>query len=268
MSGSESIVGYQGFRWLKISSLCLALLILVYVLYCPIGGANGGTLIGYIYGGLATLGILHLMWFGVRKRDYYSVSGSAQSWLAAHVWLGILLLFLVPLHSGFSFGLNLHSFCYYVLVAVVLSGIWGALNYISMPGMIQSHRGGGTAKQLLEQIALIEDQAMELARSKSDRFSQTLKPLLSHYEPKIGKVSRAIDLTKLSEGLSVLRDEEKPEALKLISLAKNKHKLCNDLERELRVKYLLRFWLYLHVPLSCLLLVLVAIHIFVVFYRW
>lgn len=268
MSNAQNIIAYQGYRWLKISSFCLAVLVLVYIFNCPIGGANGGSVLGYAYGGLATLGILHLMWFGVRKRDYYSTAGSAQSWLAAHIWIGILLLFLVPLHAGFSFGLNLHSFCYYILVLVVFSGIWGAINYVSMPGLIESHRGGGSSKQLLEQIGLIEEQIIDLARSKSDRFSQALKNLLVRYEPRLRKKSHGIEPAKLSEQISVLRDEERPDALKVISLAQNKLKLCHTLEQELRVKYSLRIWLYLHVPLSCLLLILVFIHIFVVFYRW
>lgn len=268
MSTAENIINYQGYRWLKISSLCLALLVLVYLINCPVGGRNGGTLIGYIYGGLATLGILHLLWFGVRKRDYYSTSGSAQSWLAAHIWIGILLLILVPLHAGFSFGLNLHSLCYYVLVAVVLSGIWGALNYVSMPGLIQSHRGGGGAKQLLEQIGVIEEQILDLAKGKGERFSQALKSLLTPYEPALGKKTPSIEPAKLSEQLALLNDPERPDALKVISLAQSKIKLCQNVEQEVRVKYLLRAWLYLHVPLSCLLLILVSLHIFVVFYRW
>jgi len=86
----QSFLVYRQFRYLKISvSLCLLALI-IYIIdnnwHLTLDEApNGGTILGYILGGIASVLILVLMWFGIRKRLYNSRVGTIQGWLSAHV---------------------------------------------------------------------------------------------------------------------------------------------------------------------------------------
>ena len=156
----ENFFNYRGYRWLWISIVALMLFIIFYICDHPVGGRNGGTTLGLVYGVLAALGIIYLMMFGIRKRAYYSYRNSVKSWLGAHVWLGILLLFLVPLHSGFLFGWNVHTLTYLLMTVTIVSGIWGAFAYATMAPQIGSHRGEGTQKSILQEINIISKEIL------------------------------------------------------------------------------------------------------------
>ena len=130
----ENLVNYRSFHWLWINLFFLIVLATFYYFDHPIEGRNGGTPLGYAYGVLATLGILVLMWLGIRKRTYTYYTRPLIGWVSAHLWIGLSLLLVVPLHSGFQLGWNVHSLAYGFLLATVLSGIWGTLNYFHSPG--------------------------------------------------------------------------------------------------------------------------------------
>ena len=49
----------------------------------------------------------------------------AQTWMKAHIWLGLLTVPLVVLHSGGSVGGSLTTIFVIVFSAVIVSGIWG-----------------------------------------------------------------------------------------------------------------------------------------------
>ena len=94
---SETFISYKKFRWLWITVGFLALSGFLYALDSPPGGRNGGTPLGYGLGIVSALAVAWLMAYGLRKRAYSSTLGTVEGWLAAHVWIGIGLLLLVPL---------------------------------------------------------------------------------------------------------------------------------------------------------------------------
>ena len=105
----ENFINYRNYRWFWISFVFMFMMVALYLLNDPVGNRRGDTNVGYFLGGVSTLGTLILMWFGRRKRAYSSTQGTVMGWLSAHVWIGLALLLLVPLHSGFQLGLNVHS---------------------------------------------------------------------------------------------------------------------------------------------------------------
>ena len=272
MAIQESFVTHASFRWVKITLLLLAIFGLVYSLDNPIGGPNGGTVLGYSYGGIATFFILYLMWFGVRKRSYSSTVGTLKGWLSAHVWIGIMLLLLVPLHSAFSFGLNVHTLAYGLMCLTILSGIWGALNYSLLADQVGSHRGEGTAAQMLEQIDSLSQRIKSIdlganaaLQSLTAFEAQPPRNILSCLKAERPKLLDASALAKIA---AQIPDSSQAKFQELIQLISKKHALCNKLRQEIRAKTLLRLWLYLHLPLSFALLAALAVHIFSVFYYW
>ena len=67
-----SFLSHRGGFWLWFALTLVLASVVAYVWHEPIGLANGGTWLGYTLGTLATLLIVWLTLFGVRKRAYYS----------------------------------------------------------------------------------------------------------------------------------------------------------------------------------------------------
>ena len=268
----SSFFGHRRLFYFWSNLFVLAALLVGYVLYAPIGGRNGGTLLGYAYGGFATLAIVWLAWFGIRKRSYYRASDTLRDWLAGHVWLGLILLVIVPLHSGFSFGLNVHTLAYVLMALVILTGLWGAVNYVVLAPQIPSHRGLGSLKAVLEQIDGLE-RDLNITFSAAPALRQKLLPLEFSWRAGIwrsfhSRLPKELDHLAAGKILSACSAEEREKAAQIFSLLGRKLTLCRQLEAEVRAKALLKFWLYVHLPCTCALLIALAAHIFSVFYYW
>jgi hypothetical protein len=278
----ETFLSYRGYLWLWICVLSLTVLWGVYLVDNPLGGPNGGTVLGYTYGGIATAGILYLMYYGIRKRSFYAKVSTLKGTLSAHVWIGITLIFIVPLHSGFSFGLNVHTLAYVLMLITIFSGIWGVVMYERLPLDIRSQRGGGTMRVLLEQINALSadivrlagvDPASKSSSPKSDAFLGMLQKIDFSYSPSLFRSLRAtnpkaIDPKQAAGLMSSLAPAEQEDALKLIALVNRKRELVCRTQDEARALTWVRLWLFIHLPVSFGLVVALAVHIFSVFYYW
>jgi hypothetical protein len=269
----DTFFSYKRYRFFILNVLTLIVLIGIYIMDSPIGGRNGATVVGYTYGTLAALGIAYLMYYGIRKRSYHASLTTLKGTLSAHVWIGISLAFIVPMHCGFNFGLNIHTLAYVLMLMVILSGIYGAIAYFSLAPSIPSHRGAGTVKKHLEQIKIINSSIDDLLTNRTDRFVDLKRKVDFDYNPTLYNAlfAEKIELTdrsKLAELLQYLDEKEQVEALKLIGLVDKKIELIDELRREVAVMTKMKIWLYVHLPISFALLAAVLIHIFVVFYYW
>jgi hypothetical protein len=86
---------------------------------------GGGSLPGFTFG-LVGAGVIlfeFLLW--PRKHVRVRRFGSAQAWLRAHIWLGLLTLPILILHSGFRWGGSLSTVLMVLLIVVVASGVVG-----------------------------------------------------------------------------------------------------------------------------------------------
>jgi len=269
ISDSQSFWSYRNYFWLWLSLSILIVLSLIYFLFVPATGHSGDSFLGYFLGVLATLAIFYLMWFGIRKRSYYTSQGSLKSWLAAHVWIGISLLFVVPLHAGFELSWNVHSIAYYVMVIVVLSGIWGAINYKNLASKISANRGGVQSKELLQEISRLDNQLKEL--KQNEKIKDFTDKIDFHFDP--GSFLRIFyfkpenfSVGSIKTELSLLSETETKNAFDVLKLLSLKRDLVGRWYSDLRISFLLKFWLLIHVPLSFCLILLVLLHIVLVFY--
>ncbi|WP_089935683.1 hypothetical protein [Candidatus Entotheonella palauensis] len=134
---SNSFLTYRQSMCLKLGGFVAVLSIVVYIVYYFYLPASmppgGGTMLGLLYGAVATAAIMVLMAYSVRKRSYRSRLGTLQGWLSAHCYIGLLTLLWVPLHSGFRFSTNVHTLAYVLLVLVALSGLLGAYLFAVKP---------------------------------------------------------------------------------------------------------------------------------------
>ena len=267
---SETFFNYRNARWFWINLVLLCVLSAVYFIDSPIGGKNGSTWVGYTYGFIAAAGILYLMWYGIRRRSYSSAGSNLKSCLSAHAWLGIALALIVPLHCGFQFGLNIHSLAYYLMMIVIISGIYGAVNYVRLAPLIAAHRGGGHAPLLLEHIQRLSIEIGALGKGRSDAFIKLLQAADFELQPSVWTCMRGRLVPKLSQSavtelLSLLKGEEHESALKAISLTTKKREIATKLQGDIRTLAKLKLWLWVHLPISLAMFVCVVAHVLIIF---
>ncbi|MEX2327819.1 MAG: hypothetical protein WD558_08800, partial [Pseudomonadales bacterium] len=107
--------------------------IIAYAIHDPKPEPNGGTMLGYTLGTLGAVLILWLLYLGRRKRNFIHGWGTVRGWVSAHVYFGVSLLLVATLHSGFQFGINIHTLAYGLMCLVIFSGIFGVWAYRTFP---------------------------------------------------------------------------------------------------------------------------------------
>ena len=290
----ESIVRYNRYRYLWVALGLCAVAIFAYALHDPQEPPNGGTALGYTLGTLGALLIVWLAWFGVRKRQYSSTTGTVQGWLSAHVYLGLALIVVVLLHTGFQFGVNVHTLALVLMILVVLSGIFGVYMYIKYPLRLSENRQGAGRSDLVDQIDDIDRRAKrvaeglprgygELIHSGINRTvvggsgwamitgrdnSQVVLPTGDEYTV-VANPGQEAALDWLADQQSRSMDAETAAKMaELSGLLRNKRKLLERLREDIRLQAMLEVWLYIHVPLSVGLLAALVVHITTVFVYW
>jgi len=168
----ESFLAHDQFRYLKIALALVAVALVIYIGYEPVGGRGGDSWVGYGLGGLAAALVLLLLWYGIRKRRFYSTMGTVRGWLSAHVYLGGAVVIIATLHCAFEFGFNIHTLAYALLVATVASGLYGAYAYARFPSLMSANRVGVGLQAMLDEVASLEQQAVELADRIDDATHQ------------------------------------------------------------------------------------------------
>ena len=170
----SSILDYARKRYLWVAlALCVASAVLYYW-HEPADPPNGGTWLGYTLGTIGALLILWLLAFGVRKRSYRSSLGTVRGWLSAHVYLGLALLLVVTLHSGFQFGWNVHTLAYVLMCVVIASGLFGVVAYLRYPQLMSDNRTSLTRDQMLEELAGIDDRCVRQANAMQGDFANVI----------------------------------------------------------------------------------------------
>jgi hypothetical protein len=240
------------------------------------GGRSGSTWVGYGLGSISA-GILYwLMWLGVRKRDYTSTGAPLRGWVSAHVYLGSTLLLLVPLHSAFEFGSNVHTLAFALMSLVVVSGMLGVGLYALVPTSMTRNRSNITLDAMLERIAEIDVECDLAAGGLPDYYAQAV--VLSIDKTYIGgslrdQLSATDEGCGTSQALKQLRNSEielngdaKAQERKLVELIARKELMLKQLRRDVRFKGMLDLWLIVHVPAAFATCAAVGIHVFVVFW--
>lgn len=86
---------------------------------------GGGSLPGFSFGVIGGLICLFEFLIWPRKKLRSWRLGRVQTWMKAHIWLGLLSLPILVLHSGFRLGGSLSTILMILFVVVIASGVWG-----------------------------------------------------------------------------------------------------------------------------------------------
>ena len=270
----KSYLRHRDYLYLKLSLISLGVAILLYVATRPRGGGNGGTWYGYSVGTLSAALILWLMWLGVRKRSYQAGGVMLREWLSGHVYFGLLLVALVPLHSGFQFGWNIHTLAYALMCAVIASGIAGVILYGAVPSQISENRAGEKLASMLEQIETLDSECKTAAGGLPDEFAEAVAYSIDN--TRIGgsltqqirgrNSATRFALSRVRAKAQQFGDEYRDRIKQLLGLLALKQEMVERVERDVRLKALLDLWLLMHVPLAFGTVAAVVAHVWIVFF--
>src|ERR1700693_5602544 len=127
----------------------------------------GGTPLGVIFGSIALGIFVFAALLGVRKKVVLWRIGTVQRWLRAHIWLTLLTIPLVILHSGFRLGGPMTTLIIVLYVIVMVSGIYGLVLQHYMPTAMMERL---PAESVYEQIPHIRAQLVAAATKMRDSF--------------------------------------------------------------------------------------------------
>lgn len=291
-----SFLAYDNFRYLKIAVGAVVAAIVLYVAVPPYGSRYGGGWAGYTLGTVGALLIVWLTWFGYRKRTYdpenkyvrSQAAGSPEELhqaedpsrlarrLSAHVYLGLALLVIATLHTGFNFGWNIHTLAYALMCLVIASGVYGVFAYVRYPRQMTENRENMTLAQMQAQITAIDAELRRRVLPLDDSMATIIRGSLEntpiggsmwrqvsgHY-PDCGTAAAIARLHALPNAGPGAPDETQRL---LRAKLDEKASFVRRLRLDIRLKALMDIWLYVHVPLTFALLAALIAHVVSVFY--
>jgi hypothetical protein len=276
VSDHEGFLRHARFRWLKIAAAISVVALVGYLAADVKPRPNGGSWYGYTLGTIGALLIVWLTMLGVRKRQMTPGAWSLKAWTSAHVYLGLALIVIATLHTGFQFGWNIHTLAYALMMLVILSGIYGISAYATLPQALSNNRGELTQGQMLDALRAIDRQLHEaaqplgrhqadlvLAALEQDAFAGGLMARLS------GRYRNCATRAAVDGfNRATLAQAQDPMIQRIESLLQRRMSQLDRIRRHMRIRGLLEVWLYVHVPVTFALLAALTAHIISVFYYW
>ncbi|THD61358.1 hypothetical protein [Phenylobacterium sp.] len=279
-STHESFLRHGGFLFARLSlALCAgAIAVYAYAAFHDRLPQGGGTTLGYTLGALGAILIVWLALLGVRKRAVSDGHYSLKAWVSAHVYLGLSLIVIATLHTGFKFGLNVHTLAYGLMLLVIASGAVGVWAYATLPRALSNNRGDTTRKQMLGEIHDLDEQLLEAAQPLSRPNAEIVRLSLEGTDigggfwrrlfGAYGDCANDHAIALVGPALQVASGREATALRKVDQLLRDKAKALGKARRQMHITALLEAWLFVHVPATFALLAALLVHIVSVFLYW
>ncbi|WP_426170002.1 hypothetical protein [Sandarakinorhabdus sp. DWP1-3-1] len=276
----SGFLAHRGGRWRKVALALSALAIAVYALTDPQPRPNGGTATGYLLGTVGALLILWLSLIGLRKRIITTRPYSLKGWTSAHVYLGLSLIVIGTLHTGFQLGFNVHGLAYGLMLIVVLSGLYGIAVYAALPAQLSANRNEATQPQMLEALRALDRQldtaAQPLDRDEAELVRLSLEQcdvgggLVSRLTGRYPRCGNARARAAVQAIVDARLRSGAPDArlAQILFLLERKDAALAQARRHIGLKTRLEIWLYIHVPATFALLAALLAHVLSVFLYW
>jgi hypothetical protein len=277
-SNHESFLRHRGYRWLKVALVLSLVSLIAYGAIDVQPRHNGGSWYGYLLGTIGALLILWLTMLGVRKRAMTRGRWSLKAWTSAHVYLGLSLIVVATLHTGFQFGWNVHTLAYALMMLVIFSGLYGISAYATLPNELSDNRAEMTKGQMVDAVYKIDrqlqlaaqplpgaDTELVVGSTGQNPFAAGLIRRLSGRYPKCPN-RRA--LTEMRRRMTTATGEQADALETVVNLLERKAAALGRIRKHMKIKALLEVWLFIHVPVTFALIAALAAHIVSVFFYW
>ena len=259
--------------WLLASAGCLA----VFLVNVAFFRFDAGNLWGIAYGTLAALFMIGAALFGARRRMMARAAkrklGRSRAWLQFHLYGGALAMLLVLMHTGFRIPSGAQNCWLWALsLWVTGSGLLGVALQKIIPRMLASGL----------EIEVVYERIPELVRQLRARaeavIADSTAPVKEYYFKNlapslIAPEARLVYYIDITGGLqsrlrqfSYLRNVLAADEQRALDALEDMYRTKLELDAHFTLQKALRWWLYLHVPASLVLLALLAVHLFSVIY--
>jgi hypothetical protein len=198
--------------------------------------------------------------------------------LSAHVYMGLALIVIATLHTGFHFGWNIHTLAYALMCGVIASGVAGVFCYARVPRLMTENRHGMAIAQMLGRIAGLDDELRTAALAVDDKTAGLVQYSVEQttlggtfwrqLSGRCPDCATAAALAGIGEAEADTTEEQRRADRQVRVLLQEKSRLLDRARRDIRYKALMDIWLYFHVPLSFALLAALLAHVVAVFYLW
>ncbi|MGH7493690.1 MAG: hypothetical protein ACREOO_15035 [bacterium] len=249
----------------------------VYALNWTIAEIHPYSIWGLTYGTLAAILMAGAGMLGVRRRMNRMALrlrlGQAQPWLQFHIYGGMLAALLMFMHTGFRVPHGVLTWwLWFSTIIVTASGILGVFLQKWIPKILSS----GLAIEVLyeripELIVELREKANELMQTCAEPVREFYRkevaivlvrpqPRFIYYLDITGGIHSRIKQFDYLRGLLPVQEKEKLDRLQSF------YKTKLEIDAHYTLQRTLRWWLFLHVPLSLVVLVLMMIHLLSVWY--
>jgi hypothetical protein len=247
----------------------------------------GGTPLGLVFGTISLGIFVFAALLGVRKKLPFLPVGNVQHWLRGHIWLTLLTIPLILLHSGFRLGGPMTTTLMVLYAIVMVSGIYGLILQHKLPTMMKESL---PAEIVFEQIPNVRAQLCAAA----EKLQRSLKQMattgsavvatdVSQEEVLAGFIEQRLLpylRARHSEKYRLGHTREADEIFRHLKLRVDEmyrprvdemRRWCEErrlTDTQVRMQHWLHDWLCVHVPLSFLLLLMTVWHGFVTLFRY
>jgi len=260
-------------KWPVIFSGLMAVALGAGFYYLGQGKVHAGSPGGLAYGIAGFAAILFPAAYRVRRTVYRFRLGSLQNWMSAHIYIGILSLFLILLHTGFRFHGIFSMILFVLFLLVIASGIIGAVIYNMVPLALAKYgREIVPIEEVEEELRNHLKEAEEYVADKSDRLREVFREEIKRRFFKDGAAWSFL-LREEREMLHSCKTffnklREKMEPAEHYDIEVLKASSVNAYRTVFRLTKLkaLRLWLHFHVPLTAAMITAALFHMVSVWY--
>jgi hypothetical protein len=269
-SDHVSFLKHKRFRWLWIALALCAVTIAGYLMIDQQPRPNGGSWYGYTLGTIGFGLIIWLSLLGVRKRKINPGVWSLKAWTSAHVYLGLSLIVIGTLHTGFQIGWNVHTLAYVLMLLVIVTGIYGVVVYATLPASLSANRNEMTRAQMLDALTAIDRQlesaAQPLGRAEADLVIAALAQDVFAGGP-LARLTGSYPGCATTRALRGMGGSG--EAItRVAALLEKRREQLDQIRGALRIRAMLEIWLFIHIPLTIALIAALTAHVISVFFYW
>lgn len=230
----------------------------------------------FLSGWILVACLVFLTLFNVRKKLPVLPLISASLWLQLHIYVGLLTSFVFLMHTSWRLPQGpFEKVLWLIFVVLSLSGLFGLLLSRALPNLIRQRgervlfeRIPGFRAELareaqgLAEWSVTESNSNAIASYFAGRlqtFFQGPRNFFAHLQ---GTVE---PLNKLQAEMASLQRYMDPDERAILEEIEERVVLKDDLDRQYALQFVLKAWLFVHIPLTYMLLVLSLCHVVLVY---